>query len=131
MGIDINTFFEFPGILITIGAVLLLISIILIIIAYKSLDKPVVEIENNNIEEPNVKNQKENIVTEDKEEINKEESNDEYENENDGFDLTKVFETSSDENNEFTLEEIKFDKEVVEDKVENNDTEEEEEIELL
>ena len=37
---DISMFFEFPGILITIGAVLLLLSIVLLIIAFKSKDEP-------------------------------------------------------------------------------------------
>lgn len=37
---DINMFLVFPGILITIGVFLLLLSIIMVIIAYKTSDKP-------------------------------------------------------------------------------------------
>lgn len=36
---DLNMFFVFPGILITIGAGLLILSIIIVIIAYKTVDK--------------------------------------------------------------------------------------------
>ena len=52
---DISMFFEFPGLLITIGAVLLILSIVLLILAFKTSDNP----ESLEAEEP-----KENSVVE-------------------------------------------------------------------
>ena len=58
---NISSFFQFPGILITIGVVLLLLSIIIIIIAIKSDKKEDFKIKNNDLVEPETNTSQENI----------------------------------------------------------------------
>lgn len=72
MGInmDINALIEFPGILITIGVCLILISVIIIIIAYKAETKVVdatkLSVQNNNFE----MNKEENVINDEINDIN-------------------------------------------------------------
>lgn len=64
---SIKTFLEFPGILVTIGIVLLIISIIIIIIAIKSDKKEDFKIKNNDFKEeiePNIDNNNNNATQE-------------------------------------------------------------------
>ena len=142
MNINISTFFEFPGILITIGLVLLIISIILIIIAYNTPEESVQE--NSTLEEkPSIENEVKKDITDEMKEVslNKEEKSEVEEQEeakekdnDDGFDLTKVFEISNDDEKGFSIEEVKAEEPIEkEDKepVEKEKEDEEEEIELL
>lgn len=143
MNINISTFFEFPGILITIGLVLLIISIILIIIAYNTPEESVQE--NSTLEEkPSIENEVKKDITdemkkvslnkEEKSEVEEQEESKEKDND-DGFDLTKVFEISNDDEKGFSIEEVKaeesIEKEEKEDKEPVEKEDEEEEIELL
>lgn len=142
MNINISTFFEFPGILITIGLVLLIISIILIIIAYNTPEESVQE--NSTLEEkPSIENEVKKDITdemkkvslnkEEKSEVEEQEESKEKDND-DGFDLTKVFEISNDDEKGFSIEEVKAEESIEkEDKepVEKEKEDEEEEIELL
>lgn len=107
---DITMFFVFPGILITIGAVLLLLSIVLLILAFKTNDTSDIENDEKNKEDitninigNNVNNESINMndgavgaepVVEKEEQVT-DNSQDEKDLE-DGFDLTKVFEISDD-----------------------------------
>ena len=123
---DISMFFEFPGLLITIGAVLLLLSIVLLIIALKTTDEPADLQEEESKVEPVVEEVKTEENTQNNESIQDQlaQSNEKIENtgilevaqnisnkkeqaveskenkeepvEDDSFDLTKVFETSDD-----------------------------------
>ena len=123
---DISMFFEFPGLLITIGAVLLILSIVLLILAFKTSDNPEsLEAEepkeNSVVEEIKKETKVENDKSDDKalpEETEvslqlentgimdaiqntsdeKENTTDLEEETEDGFDLTKVFEISEDNN---------------------------------
>ena len=54
---DFSMFLVFPGILITIGVGLLLLSIIIVIIAYKTADKQEPSISNQNSYDKNIKNE--------------------------------------------------------------------------
>ena len=66
--------FSFPGILVTIGIILLIIAIILIIIAYATTNKPVIEDESDDYAEPNGKQvNKKPVIKE--EQISKENKN--------------------------------------------------------
>lgn len=137
---DINMFFEFPGILISIGAVLLLLSIILLIIAFKTGDD-----ENNKDEKEKItKIPKEEKVNEIKEETKKqpkvnteksidEKKKDNTDSEDDGLDLTKVFEISGDKmiEKEVVVKREKPTTVNVPDNNISNNEDEEEEIELL
>lgn len=104
---DITMFFAFPGILITIGVVLLLLSIVFLIMAFKTNDT--YDYENNKDNISNIDNKEDNkkenkdlnnsaavkeLVVE-KEEQPIDNSQDKTSLE-DGFDLTKVFEISED-----------------------------------
>ena len=140
MNINISTFFEFPGILITIGLVLLIISIILIIIAYNTPDLP--EQENAASDEAtNIENKVQTDITDEMKEVslNKEEKSEvegqeesKEKDNDDGFDLTKVFEISNDDEKGLSIEEVKAEEPIEkEDKEPVEKEDEEEEIELL
>ncbi len=49
--IDISKWFKFPEVLITIGVILLIVSIILIIIAYLTTEEKTEQIDNDSVEE--------------------------------------------------------------------------------
>ena len=118
---DMNTFFKFPGILITIGAVLLLLSIILLIIAFKTGDE---EQKTEIKEKKRVK--KDELPIEAKKEDNKKEKIDD-----EGLDLTKVYEVSNNKEKEIELPK-KVQPEVKEEpEVEENEQNKEDDVELL
>ncbi len=157
---DISMFFEFPGLLITIGAVLLILSIVLLILAFKTSDNP----ESLEVEEPKENSVVEEIKKETKVENDKSDdkalpeetevspqlentgimdaiqnTSDEKENTTDleedeetedGFDLTKVFEISEDNN---VTEELPFknyaETTSVQDEIKTDDSDDE--VELL
>ena len=58
---NLDTFLVFPGILVTIGVFLLLCSIILIIIAYKTSDKSSFDVHDKKSKKKNKKQKKEEI----------------------------------------------------------------------
>lgn len=124
MNMDISTFFEFPGVLITIGITLLIMSIILMIIAYKIGDQPVKSY-NYNFDDSMV----EEMPTK-KNDEKKEQKIEEKE-----LDLTKIYNVS--ENTETVVdientENQKQNQEKFEEKAPKDaNQEEEEEIELL
>ncbi len=147
---DITMFFAFPGILITIGVVLLLLSIVLLIMAFKANDTYNYGINKDNTS--NIDNKEDN--KEDNKDLNNsaavkepvvekevqpiDNSQDKTSLE-DGFDLTKVFEISEDKSlieKDITSTE---DNKKLDDNVSDNTLEEEsntkdkddEEIELL
>lgn len=157
---DISMFFEFPGLLITIGVVLLVLSIVLLILAFKTSDDPVTlaakkQKENSAVEITKEKIKAENEKSDDKAlpKVTEEETTQPIENTgimdaiqntsdekekvteskdetDDEFDLTKVFETSPD--NEVTEKlqfgnDLKTPSKVDKDETNNSD----DEIELL
>lgn len=116
---DISMFFKFPGILITVGAVLLLLSIILLIVAFKTGDeKEILEIKQAKRKDPPIEKIKEN---------NESEKIDNQDDE--GLDLTKVYEVSNNKEKEIELpKEVQSKVEKEEEKEQNNN---DDDIELL
>ena len=113
---DISMFFKFPGLLITIGAILLILSIVLLIVAFKTgNDETENEVEENKQlkeEKPvEIKKEEKEIVIKEKPKKNKKEQV-----EDEGLDLTKVYELT--ENKE---EPIKVKEEVKEQETENKE----------
>ena len=119
---DISMFFKFPGLLITIGAVLLILSIVLLIVAFKTgNDETENEVEENKQlkeEKPvEIKEEEKEIVVKEKPKKDKKEQI-----EDEGLDLTKVYELT--ENKEEPIKE----KDEVEDEVKEQETENKEVI---
>lgn len=68
---NFEMFLVFPGILVTIGVFLLLCSVILIIIAYKTSDKGAFDVSNENSKKKNKKQKKEEIKEEQNNDLDK------------------------------------------------------------